>query len=143
MDDNKYEQYIDAALDSYPEAPLPPDFVQDTMRQVALSTRFRVEFVDVAVPAFIAIFGTTILGLLIWGATQIDPLWVQQCILILKMNQATLSPGLIGVSLSFAVLGAGVAVLSAPFVLWMFINRPMPVERSFGRNWNVNGEPGG
>lgn len=57
----KTDELIDAALDSYPLAPLPPMFVDQVMSQIkAASPRsfvasFRLELVDVMVPGLMAL----------------------------------------------------------------------------------------
>jgi hypothetical protein len=62
------DRLIDAALSSYPLSPVPPGFTRRVMREVGKfqvrrlkvetnTVRFRLDFLDVALPAFFAFFG--------------------------------------------------------------------------------------
>jgi hypothetical protein len=81
---NETDRLIDAALDSYPLAPLPPRFVRRTMAAIRAGSpafprpKFRLEFLDVALPVFFGFFGVTILGLGLWFVNAINPLWLLQ-----------------------------------------------------------------
>jgi len=71
---------IDDAIKSIPLAELPEGFVPRTMERIAIqrkSIRFRVQFIDIALPAFFSIFLLVLLGVIRWGYDQIDPRWFQ------------------------------------------------------------------
>lgn len=74
---NELDPRIDAALDSYPVFPLPEDFVHRTMAQVTPTmVRFRLDFLDLVIPAFIAIFALLAFAMLIWTLNHLNPFWV-------------------------------------------------------------------
>lgn len=75
---NDSDPLIDAALDSYPLAPLPPHFVRRTMAGVraGIRPRFRLEFLDLALPVFFILFAVTLTGLGFWLLNALNPLWL-------------------------------------------------------------------
>ena len=64
------ERQIDEAIESYPLAPLPLDFTQRVMTQVQhtpqLDVTFRLQFIDLALPAFITTFVTAVSLTILW-----------------------------------------------------------------------------
>jgi len=64
------EARLDEAIDSYPLAALPPGFTQRVMKHVVytpqLEARFQLHFIDLAVPAFMTVFGTAVLLTTLW-----------------------------------------------------------------------------
>ncbi len=64
------ETRLDEAINSYPTAPLPPGFAQRVMVEVArtpqLEARFRLQFIDLALPVFMTMFGTAVLLTTLW-----------------------------------------------------------------------------
>ena len=64
------ERRIDEAIESYPLAPLPPGFTQQVMAQVQhtpqLDVTFRLQFIDLALPAFITAFVTAVSLTILW-----------------------------------------------------------------------------
>jgi hypothetical protein len=74
MDDYSAEALIDAALAEYPLAPLPPRFVRRTMTRVR--PRFRFDFLDLALPAFLLLFGVVLTGVAVWMVAALKPLWL-------------------------------------------------------------------
>lgn len=71
---------FDEAIASYPMASLPPGFTEQVMARVAvtpqLEKQFRLQFLDLALPAFIATFGTAVFLFTRWlsGNLKIDSL---------------------------------------------------------------------
>lgn len=63
---NEQNQLIDSVLDSYPMVPLPAGFVQSTMRAIQPNIRFRLQFLDFAIPALIAVLMMLIMGIILW-----------------------------------------------------------------------------
>jgi hypothetical protein len=59
---------LDAALDAYPLTPLPAGFVRATMARLApvAPIRFRLHFLDVALPFGSALLMVTLLALFLW-----------------------------------------------------------------------------
>lgn len=69
----RQEALLDAALDAYPLAPLPAGFVRATMARLAPPIRFRLHFLDVALPFGFALLMVTVFGLFIWLSSTIAP----------------------------------------------------------------------
>lgn len=80
-----HDDLLTQALESYPQAPLPPGFMRRVMAQIepAPLPRFRLQFVDLAVPAFASLLlvmlillaaQTDWLPLLLGGETAVFPL---------------------------------------------------------------------
>ena len=65
-----HDAHIDEALHSYPLAQLPPGFTDRVMAQVAVTPQvepqFRLQFIDLALPGFMATFGTAVLLFFLW-----------------------------------------------------------------------------
>jgi hypothetical protein len=73
---NELDPRIDAALDSYPVVPLPSGFVRRTMAQVTpTKVRFRLDFLDLVIPAFFTIFALLALAMLLWTLNHLNPFW--------------------------------------------------------------------
>jgi hypothetical protein len=62
----RQEALIDAALDAYPLAPLPAGFVRATMARLVPPVRFRLHFLDIALPLGFALLMVTLFGLFVW-----------------------------------------------------------------------------
>jgi hypothetical protein len=62
----RQEALLDAALDAYPLTPLPAGFVRATMARLAPPVRFRLHFLDVALPFGFALLIATLFGLFLW-----------------------------------------------------------------------------
>ena len=81
-----HDNLLTQALESVPQAPLPPGFVNRVMTRIEpapLPPRFRLQFVDLAVPAFASLLLVTLillaaqtdwLPLLLGGETVVSPL---------------------------------------------------------------------
>ena len=81
-----HDNLLTQALESVPQAPLPPGFVNRVMTRIEpapLPPRFRLQFVDLAVPAFASLLLVTLillaaqtdwLTLLLGGETVVSPL---------------------------------------------------------------------
>ncbi len=71
------EESLEAMLPLLPLAPLPPDFMEQLMSQVARYPRsyrpapFKLQFLDFALPAFIAVFGLVTFVLMTWLGGQL------------------------------------------------------------------------
>jgi len=77
-----YDPRIDEALDSMPVAALPKGFTSRVMAKVERpQVRFRLTFLDLALPSFFTLFATLIVGTAVWIYTTIDPLWSPRFIL--------------------------------------------------------------
>jgi hypothetical protein len=60
------EAIIEAALDAYPLVPLPAGFVRATMARLVRPVRFRLTFLDVALPFGVALLMAALFGLFLW-----------------------------------------------------------------------------
>lgn len=69
---------LDAALDSYPLAPVPPGLMRRTLAKLPPRPRprFRLEFVDLAVPMFLVIFALLTGWTLLWTLNFLSPHWM-------------------------------------------------------------------
>lgn len=69
---------VDAALDSYPLSPVPPGLVRRTLTrlQPRPRPRFRLEFVDLAVPLFLVVFALLTGWALLWTLNFLFPYWM-------------------------------------------------------------------
>lgn len=85
-----HDNLLTQVLESYPQAPLPSGFVNRVMAEIEpapLPPRFRLQFVDLAVPAFASLLLVTLillaaqtdwLPLLLGGETAVFPLTLPQ-----------------------------------------------------------------
>jgi len=77
-DFSDWDNSLDAAIESYPLAPLPSGFVNRLMAQVEQEPRavdlprFRLQFLDVALPAFLALFALMVVTGGIWLGGQLN-----------------------------------------------------------------------
>ncbi len=127
---NDPDPRIPLALDNLPAAPLPPGFVRKTMARLpARRPRFRLEFVDVAVPAFLTMFLFMAGSTGIWLVNQIDPVKLAQLQIQLEWLWLNL-PALP----AWNVLALGTFGLACIFLILMGIAasvaRPAPFSRT-------------
>ncbi|MDX1436718.1 MAG: hypothetical protein R3335_07905 [Anaerolineales bacterium] len=97
------------ALRRRPPAPLPESFVGRVMAHIEpVRPRFRLEFLDIAVPAFMAAFAMIVLGTGFWVLGRLDPLWwpkVQTELALLSLYLGTMP--------AWPWIAGGLAALSA------------------------------
>jgi len=112
---------IDEALDSMPVVPLPEGFTSRVMAKIECpKVRFRLSFLDLALPAFFTLFAATIMGAAVWIYTTMDPLWPPRLILFLQLTWLEIRtfPHLPLLGFGFVLLfGLGVGLLG--LALWM------------------------
>jgi hypothetical protein len=123
---NENDPLIDAALDSYPLAPLPPRFIGRTMAgiQAGSRLRFRLDFLDLALPVFFGIFGVTIIGLALWLVNALNPLWLLELQIRAEWYAQNLNLFPVGWFAAAAVAGAGVIALTG-LLLALALDRPV------------------
>ncbi len=112
---------LDRALDTVPLAPLPSGFVRRTVQRLpAPRPRFRLDFLDVALSAFLLVFAASLALAGFWLANLVDPLWLLEVrteLAWLLMYTSTRFAGWLPlVGLASAGL-LGMAVLAATMVL--------------------------
>jgi hypothetical protein len=71
------DRVLDAALDSYPLTPVPSGLVRRTLARIQPRPmpRFRLEFLDIAVPLFIVLFGLLTIWAAFWTLNYVSPYW--------------------------------------------------------------------
>jgi hypothetical protein len=128
---------IEAALETYPVAPTPEGFSKRVMLQVrqleaerrrslGAAPRFRLEFLDLALPVFFAFFGMLVIALPLGALALVDPLWLlraQLGVQIVMDYLPTISYSLqtvLAILGVLAVTGGAVALLVAYFWLAPF-----------------------
>jgi hypothetical protein len=120
---DELERLIDHTLDTLPVEPLPPGFTPKLIARISRrKPGFRLEFTDIAVPVFLAIFGILLVFCLFWIYSTIDPIWFMRLQLewqLLRLrvmalpNLNTLVPGLlVGVGTGLVLLLGVVAWLT-------------------------------
>ncbi len=127
---NEFDPRIDAALDTYPPAPVPSGIVQRAMRQIRTQSQaqskpqFRLEFLDIVIPAFTAFFALVVGALILWMLNHLDPLWtlkVRTWLQYVSLYATIIQPlPVIAVSVGAALLLGGLLALA----LW--VERDMP-----------------
>lgn len=121
---NELDPRIEAALESYPITPLPRGFVRRTMAQIEPSSpSFRLDFLDVAIPLFLALFILTMGVIAMLILRTADPLWVleiQLYLQLLVLRASTLSRSLIG---ALIILSAGTATCVGLLIMGLWIER--------------------
>ena len=117
MDDPR----LDDALDSLPLAPLPRGFSHRVLAKIEHpQVRFRLTFLDLALPVFFTLFAAIIVGAAVWISTTMDPLWLPRFILFLQLTWLEIKtiPYIPVVGFGFVLLfGMGVGLLG--LALWL------------------------
>ena len=74
----EFDSRIERALDTYPLAPLPAGFVHRTMQRLpAARPRFRLDFLDIALPFFLSMFMVSLALAGLWMIRLVNPSWLQ------------------------------------------------------------------
>ncbi len=134
-DQDDPERLIDAALDAYPLAPIPPGFTARVMAEVRKpAVAFRLEFIDFAIPAFIALFSAVLLAAGMWAVLSIDRLTMLNLELqgkILLAHLAVMPEQAAMAWIPLAVLCGGMAVVVGVCAgVWMLVSSQR-TERSY------------
>jgi hypothetical protein len=129
---NNRDSILDAAIESYPPAPLPSGFVNRVMAQVRqqpqaiVPPRFRLQFLDVALPAFLALFTFLVVVVGMWLTGQLDAAGLPGT--QLNLTLAGQIPAWFGIS-AVAVLGEVMVAIMVGVTLWL--DQPfLPVDQS-------------
>lgn len=131
---NERDSILDAAIESYPLAPLPSGFVGRIMAQVGQQSqdivlpRFQLQFLDVALPAFLALFAFLVVTVGVWLTRGLNSAGLAGFQLNLTLIGQI--PAWFGLS-AIAVIGEVMAVIMVGVMLWL--DRPfLPVNQSSG-----------
>ncbi len=120
---------IDAALDSVPLSPTPPGFRRRVMSQIAQAQvkrvkskppEFRLDFLDLALPAFFAFIASLGFTVLLWLASLLNPQGLEHFQLSLKSaiwSLPVLEIGGILVAAEVCVIMLLFALIAAAFVI--------------------------
>jgi len=75
LSEPQIEITLDAALDSYPLAPVPAGLVRRALAQIQPRpvVKFRLDFLDFAVPSFLVIFILLTFGVILWTINYLYP----------------------------------------------------------------------
>ncbi len=134
---NEFDPRIDAALDTYPPAPVPSGIVQRAMRQIRTQSqaqskpqfrakpRFRLEFLDIVIPAFTAFFALVVGALILWMLNHLDPLWtlkVRAWLQYVSLYATIIQP----LPVIAAGIGGATLLLGGLLALALWIERDMP-----------------
>jgi len=108
---------IEAAIESFPLKDLPPGFVKQTMRRLSPRPRFHFEFLDLAIPTFLALC-TAMPGVsMVWITRQDGAAWLSGAVsLVGTYTQANLVWLL---AITAIVVSAGVFLLVLVITLWL------------------------
>jgi hypothetical protein len=122
MDDPR----IDSAINTYPMVELPEGFIAETMTRVEnhrTSIRFRLHFIDLAMPVFLAVFLLVLIGIGMWGAEQIDPLWLRNMQLEIASLKIVVSPSISVIAQLTVVTSGFFLLIGSLMVIWV-VSRP-------------------
>jgi hypothetical protein len=129
---NDQDSCLDAAIETYPLAPLPSGFVNRVMAQVKqqpqaiVRPRFRLQFLDVALPAFMALFALLVMVVGMWLTGQLGAAGLPA--VQLNLTSAGQVPPWFGIS-AVVVLGEVMVAIMVGAMLWL--DRPyLPVNQS-------------
>lgn len=122
---------IDFAIDSYPLVELPDGFTSrliNTIRNDYPRIRFRLQFIDFALPMFLSLFSILLLGICLWGLNQLDPMWIEYLKLEIDYALKVIMP-MVEYRVSLVTLfSMGMILIGSLFTVWI-INRPRKVLR--------------
>ena len=111
------ERIIDNAIETYPLEDLPSGFVRRTMAQIEPPPRFKLTFMDLALPAFFAIFGAIILASFYWLLQSINPSWAMNFGALFSQvaaysSMTTIILLVIAIAICLMILACAIMVLS-------------------------------
>jgi hypothetical protein len=111
------DRTIDVAIESYPLEDLPPGFVQRSIGRLSPRPRFHFEFLDLAIPTFLALC-TALLGVSMIWITRLDgAAWLSGAISLLEVYVQANLVWLLAIA-AIVVLG-GVFLLVLVITFWL------------------------
>jgi hypothetical protein len=128
-DEQQREVVVEAALDAYPLAPLPPDFVARLMARVARLPQwrpepFRLQWRDLLLPAVAAIFIYLLLSLTLWLIGR-EVAWLPETPVLFSMDLDSLTTvGWLSIAVMIVAGEVGLLLLVSVSLWW---DRPFMV----------------
>jgi TRAP-type C4-dicarboxylate transport system permease small subunit len=120
------ERIIDTAIETYPLENLPPGFVRKAMDQIAPQPRFKLTFMDLALPAFFAFFGAIILSISYWILQGLNESWQSE----LRLPQIIGTPPMTTIfGLVTAAIVCLVILATAILILSLWLEKPIRLQR--------------
>jgi hypothetical protein len=122
---------IDFAIDSYPLVELPDGFtagVINTIRKEHPRIRFRLQFMDIALPMFLSLFSLLLLGICLWGMNQLDPLWIEYLKLEIAHALKVMTP-MVEYRVNLVTLFSMMIIMFGSLITVWVINRPRKILR--------------
>lgn len=121
MRPNMNDPRLDKALHSMPLVALPEGFTRWVMVKIERpQVRFRLTFLDLALPGFFTLFAALIADAAVWIYSTLDPLWLPRFILYLQLTLLEIRTfpylPLMGIG-TVLVFGMGVGLLG--LALWI------------------------
>lgn len=119
---------IDAALESYPLAPVPPGLVRRTLARLEPrpKIRYRLEFLDLAVPVFFVLFLFLTVWAIFWTLNVVSPYWMLEWAMQLEIGRQRLMFEAMRLPAWLPVLAAivgSVSLMGVGFLVILFIER--------------------
>lgn len=118
------DQMVVAFLNEIPLSPVPSGFTRSVMERIRdeqKAIRFRLDFIDLAIPVFLALFATLVFSILMVVIVIIPPFWLVR----LEMQVQPLlwslpEPTLLTTSIVVSILGISLMViLLVAGLLWL------------------------
>ena len=122
---------IDSAIKSHPIVDLPHGFTDRTItaiREEYPQIRFRLQFIDLALPMFLSLFSMIFLAVCVWGMNRLDHLWLEH----LRLEVAHLVKLTIqgtGFEPNLLVLFSLMILMVCSLTMVWLINRPQKILR--------------
>lgn len=111
---DEHDRIIDAAVRSYPFAPLPAGFTRRLMKRIRPQRpAFRLALLDWLLPGFFGLFGVSTVAAILLTLPLLDPLWLPRLRLAYQVLLARMAvmPDLISILLPLtALVGMGLLV---------------------------------
>ena len=122
---------IDIAIKSYSLTELPDGFtarVMNTIREEHPQVRFHLQFIDLAIPVFVSLFSLVLLGVCVWGTSQLDSLRLE-CLKLETDHFLRVMTHTIGFEANLVILFSMMIILFGSLLVVWLINRPRKMLR--------------
>lgn len=128
--ESQIEHLLDAALDSYPLTPVPPGLVRRTLARIRPQpvAKFRLDFLDFAVPSFLVLFILLTVGVALWTLNYLNPYWMVEWSARLAFTRQWMQFKLMQIPAWLPVLGVtlgGVFLTGCGLVMILILERSL------------------